>query len=321
MKRPAAQVPIAVLIDGLSDPIRLRMLRILEQEELAVGEVASVLRLAQSTVSRHLKVLSDARWVIGRNAGTATLYRLVPDDLEPAARELWRPVREQLAGPEYDEDSRRLAGVLAARRMDSQAFFGRIAGEWDHVRARLFGSEFTARALLALLPRHWVIADLGCGTGNASEVLAPHAERIIAIDASEAMLDAARKRLDRATNVEFLAADLARLPLPDASVDAAVCFLVLHHIEEPVAAVRQMHRILRTDRAGGVALIVDMVEHDHKEFRHTMGHKHLGFSADAMEGMLRAAGFRQVEVSLLPIDPDAKGPALFAATARLTDER
>lgn len=321
MKRPAAQVPIAVLIDGLSDPIRLRMLRILEQEELAVGEVASVLRLAQSTVSRHLKVLSDARWVIGRNAGTATLYRLVPDDLEPAARELWRPVREQLAGPEYDEDSRRLAGVLAARRMDSQAFFGRIAGEWDHVRARLFGSEFTARALLALLPRHWVIADLGCGTGNASEVLAPHAERIIAIDASEAMLDAARKRLDRATNVEFLAADLARLPLPDASVDAAVCFLVLHHIEEPAAAVRQMHRILRTDRAGGVALIVDMVEHDHKEFRHTMGHKHLGFSADAMEGMLRAAGFRQVEVSLLPIDPDAKGPALFAATARLTDER
>lgn len=321
MKRPAAQVPIAVLIDGLSDPIRLRMLRILEQEELAVGEVASVLRLAQSTVSRHLKVLSDARWVIGRNAGTATLYRLVPDDLEPAARELWRPVREQLAGPEYDEDSRRLAGVLAARRMDSQAFFGRIAGEWDHVRARLFGSEFTARALLALLPRHWVIADLGCGTGNASEVLAPHAERIIAIDASEAMLDAARKRLDRATNVEFLAADLARLPLPDASVDAAVCFLVLHHIEEPAAAVRQMHRILRTDRAGGVALIVDMVEHDHKEFRHTMGHKHLGFSADAMEGMLRAAGFRQIEVSLLPIDPDAKGPALFAATARLTDER
>lgn len=321
MKRPAAQVPIAVLIDGLSDPIRLRMLRILEQEELAVGEVASVLRLAQSTVSRHLKVLSDARWVIGRNAGTATLYRLVPDDLEPAARELWRPVREQLAGPEYDEDSRRLAGVLAARRMDSQAFFGRIAGEWDHVRARLFGSEFTARALLALLPRHWVIADLGCGTGNASEVLAPHAERIIAIDASEAMLDAARKRLDRATNVEFLAADLARLPLPDASVDAAVCFLVLHHIEEPAAAVRQMHRILRTDRAGGVALIVDMVEHDHKEFRHTMGHKHLGFSADAMEGMLRAAGFREVEVSLLPIDPDAKGPALFAATARLTDER
>lgn len=315
MKRVRPASTVTELLATLSEVVRLRILRLLEAEELSVGEVAKVVQMPQSTVSRHLKVLADGGWLVKRNAGTATLYRLVMDDLSLAARTLWLAVRSQTGeAPEFAEDVRRLAGVLAERRMDSQAFFGRVVGEWDDLRTRLFGADFTARALLGLLPRNWTVADLGCGTGNASELLAPHVEGIVAVDQSEPMLEAARQRLSGRRNVRFAAGQLDRLPLADASVDAAVCVLVLHHVQEPRAALKEMRRVLRRDRGGGVALILDMVEHDREEYRHTMGHVQLGFSGSAMAGLLRDAGFGGVSVEPLPTDTAARGPGLFVAT-------
>lgn len=291
----------------------------LEAEELSVGEVAKVVQLPQSTVSRQLKVLAEAGWLARRAAGPATLYKLVLDDLDTAARGVWLAARPGVdASWPAEEDHRRLASVLLERRLDSQAFFGRVAGEWDEMRTRLFGSSFTARALLGLLPSGWSVADVGCGTGNAAELLAPVVERVVAIDRSEPMLDAARRRLASARNVEFAAGSLERLPLPDRSVDAAVCVLVLHHVEEPSAALAEMRRVLRTDRGGGVALVVDMVEHRREEYRQTMGHRHLGFSASRMREMMWSAGFGgEVRVADLPGDPDGRGPGLFVATARV----
>jgi ubiquinone/menaquinone biosynthesis C-methylase UbiE/DNA-binding transcriptional ArsR family regulator len=318
MKRSASKPTIEVLLASLADPVRLRMLRVLEQDELSVGEIASVVQLPQSTVSRHLKVLSDHQWLARRSVGPATLYRMVLDDLTVESRALWTAVRGQLdGGPELREDARRLAAVLAERRLDSQSFFGRMAGEWDSIRARLFGSAFTLQAMLALLPRRWVVADLGCGTGNAAELLAPHVERVVAVDRSDVMLDAARKRLRGLKNVEFAEGAMERLPLPDRSADAAVCVMVLHHVPEPGAAVREMARVLRADRGGSVVLIVDMVQHDREEYRRTMGHMHLGFSERTIESLLHEAGFVDGRVWELPSDPDARGPGLFAATARL----
>lgn len=318
MKRVNDLNMVTERLAALAEPIRLRIARLLEAEELTVGEVAKIVQLPQSTVSRHLKILAEGGWLARRSAATATLYRLVLDDLPPESRSLWITVRGQMTEtPDLAEDGRRLAAVLAERRLDSQAFFGRVGGEWDAVRASLFGHGFTARALLSLLPREWTIADLGCGTGNASELLAPHAERVIAVDLSAPMLEAARRRLAGRTNVEFAEGSLERLPLADRSVDAAVCFLVLHHIDEPARAVREMRRILRRDHGGGVALIVDMVEHDRNEYRQTMGHKHLGFGTDQIGRVLGESGFGQVRVQVLPTDPDAKGPALFVATGRI----
>lgn len=302
----------------LSEPVRLRLLRVLEGQELSVGEAARVVQLPQSTVSRHLKVLSEGGWLVRRSEGTASMYRLVQDDLEPTRRALWRTVREQVAGSkDLAEDDRRVRGVLADRRTDSQAFFGRVAGEWDALRGHLFGGEFTARALLGLLPRDWEVADLGCGTGNAAEYLAPLVERVIAVDRSEAMLSAARKRLEGQRNVRFVVGALERLPMPDASLDAVVCLLVLHHVEDVPAAVGQMRRVLRTQRGGGVALIVDMVEHEREEYRRLMGHRHLGFAVKGMEATLRHAGFGRVHTRVLPGDPQAKGPGLFVSVARI----
>src|SRR5687767_1510070 len=128
MKRMRPASTVTDLLGALSEVVRLRILRLLEVEELSVGEVAKVVQLPQSTVSRHLKVLADGGWLAKRNAGTATLYRLVLDDLSLAARTLWLAVRSQIGeAPEIGEDARRLTGVLAERRLDSQAFFGRVA--------------------------------------------------------------------------------------------------------------------------------------------------------------------------------------------------
>lgn len=314
MKREAASISVTDRLASLSEPIRLRVLRLLETEELSVGEVAQVVQLPQSTVSRHLKVLAQAGWLARRSEGTATLYRLVLDDLPMEPRALWMTVRDQMeGGPELAEDVRRLRMVLAERRTDSQSFFGRVAGQWDPMRNSLFGEMFTAQGLLALLPREWTVADLGCGTGNASELLAPCVRRVLAVDQSGPMLDAARERLAEFSNVEFVQAGLESLPLADESVDAAVCLLVLHHIEEPVTALREMRRVLR--RGHGAALIVDMVQHDRIEYRQTMGHRRLGFSRDEMERMFGEAGLTRPRVAALPGVPDARGPALFAATA------
>ena len=314
MNRESTANSITERLAALGEGIRLRILRLLEVQELSVGEVAKVVQLPQSTVSRHLKVLSDGGWLQKRNQGTATLYRLVLDDLAIQARALWLTVRDQMGlNADITEDACRLAGVLAERRLDSQAFFGRVAGEWDQVRNELFGDRFMAPALLSLLPRHWFVADLGCGTGNAAEHLAPCVARVIAVDSSPVMLAAARQRLAGTPNVEFLQSDLVALTLPDASVDAALLALVLHHLTDPAAALREARRILRP---GGVILVVDMMAHDRAEYRHSMGHKHLGFEAAAFRGTLEQAGFEGAVIRDLPGDPMARGPGLFVATAR-----
>lgn len=304
----------------LAEPVRMRIARVLEREELSVGEVAKVVQLPQSTVSRHLKTLGEAGWLIKRSEGTATLYRLVLDDLPPESRAIWTTVRDQLGAknaetdPELVEDLRRLAAVLEERREDSQAFFGRIAGQWDNVRAELFGQRFTLQALLALVPSGWTVADLGCGTGNATELLAPYVKRVLAVDQSEPMLEAAKKRLGAggAGNVEFVRAELGALPLEAGSVDAAVCVLVLHHAAEPMLILKEARRVLRP---GGTLLIVDMLEHDRRTYKHTMGHHWLGFSKDQMTGWLKEAGFGgEVRFVPLPADPGGKGPGLFVCT-------
>ncbi len=309
-------------LGALTDAVRLRMLRLLEVEELAVGEVARILQMPQSTVSRHLKVLAEGGWLVKRSAGTATLYRLVLDDLPGEERVLWVAVRDQLGPtPELDGDDRRLRDVLLARRTDSMGFFGRVAGEWDAYRHELFGDRFTELALLNLIDARWSVADLGCGTGNVAELLAPVVAQVIAVDQSQPMLDAARRRLEGspfACRVDLREGSIESLPLDDRSVDAVCCSLVLHHVDDPEAAINEMARVLRSDRGGGVALVIDMVEHARAEYKHTMGHRHLGFGPERVKELMIDAGFDMPRLVYLPGDPNARGPGLFAASARLT---
>jgi len=301
-------------LSAIADQTRLRLCRVLEKAELSVGEVARVLQLPQSTVSRHLKTLRSADWIRSRAEGTATLYRFVLDELPEVSRSIWISIRSEAAPqPDLDQDDRRLEAVLQARQENSQAYFGRVAGEWDDIRTQLFGSGFTPNGLMALLPPDWTVADLGCGTGNAAELLSRHVKTVIAVDQSQPMLDAAQKRLHSCRNIEFRLGDLHDLPLADDSVDAATCVLVLHHLPEAEIAIAEMSRVVRT---GGAALVIDMLPHTHEDYLHTMGHAHLGFDPDALGNHFLSAGFTSFRTAQLPGHPEARGPGLFALTAR-----
>ena len=299
---------------ALADPIRCRMLLPLERHELTVNEICSVLQLPQSTVSRHLKTLADDGWVVSRRDGTSRFYGMVFEDLDGGAQRLWPLIREQVSSTNgAEQDERRLKSVLSRRRTKSEEFFASASGQWDHLRAELFGDTFQLHALLALIDPTLTVGDLGCGTGQVSELLAPHVDAVIAVDGSADMVQAARRRLKGTTHVDVRRGDMEALPIDDGQLDVAVMALVLHHVPEPVRALTEVHRVLKP---GGRALIVDMLPHDREEYQHQMGHVWLGFSEKTMTKHLEAAGFGRSVVKLLPTEPNVKGPSLFVATAR-----
>ena len=313
----SAVVRPPVILDhmtALADPTRTRLLFLLERHELTVSELCAILQLPQSTVSRHLKALAEASWVASRSEATSNLYRLTGDDLDAGAQRLWSLVREQLdSSPAAVQDRSRLQEVLHERRSKSQQFFNSSAGQWDRLRTDLFGLRFHLTALLGLIDPTWTVGDIGCGTGEVSAALAPFVERIIAVDGSSAMLDAARRRLEYATNVDVRRGDVESLPIDDGSLDAVTCIVVLHHVAAPEKALAEIARVLRP---GGRLLVVDMLPHDRERYRQEMGHVWLGFSESQMVDYLEAASFIECGVHAIPSDPRAKGPALFAATAR-----
>jgi ArsR family transcriptional regulator len=320
MNQPAATSvrPDALLgwMESLADPTRLRLLRVLQGHALGVVDLCDVLQLPQSTISRHLKVLSDQRWVRSERRGTMHLYRVTLDELDPSARRLWVVVREQMQNwPAARHDDLRLERRLRQQQDDSQAFFANKVRRWDKMRTDLYGQRFTRDALLALLPSTWTVADLGCGTGQVTAELAPQVSRVIGVDNSAQMLNVAKRRLASHANVELRRGDLQALPIDDATCDAAIMVLALTYVPEPSIAVAQTARILKP---AGRAVIVDLLPHDREDFRRQMGQHSPGFDPAEITRMMRDAGFDNPHLRTLPPEPNAKGPALFLATGSRT---
>jgi SAM-dependent methyltransferase/DNA-binding HxlR family transcriptional regulator len=294
----------------LGDPTRLRILRALERNELSVLELCEALAVPQSTVSRHLKALSDAGWLVSRRQGTQGLYRFAPA-LDAGARKLWAVTRgETEEWPVVRQDAERLEAVRA-RRDHGQRFFAGAAGAWDELRAKVYGRAFGREALLALLPTSWTVADLGCGTGALTAELAPRVRKVVAVDRSAAMLRAARRRVEALPNVELHEADLAALPLEGGRCDAALLVLVLAYLEDPLPALREAVRILRP---GGRLVVVDAARHGDEALRGRMGQVHPGFDPEALAALAREAGLAGITSRPLPPEPGAKGPGLVVCS-------
>jgi ArsR family transcriptional regulator len=308
----AAALPLLDSFSALADATRCRMLWLIEQQELTVSELCSVLQLPQSTVSRHLKTLADAGWVTSRRDGTSRYYALASAGDEARAQ-IWALTRAQLVGRAgIEQDARRLSSVLAGRSHTSQAFFATAAGEWDHLRDDLFGGQFSLQALVSLLPDSWVVGDLGCGTGPLLPLLSSSVRQVIGVDGSDEMLAAARGRTSHLPNVDLRRGSLEALPIGDNTLDAAVMMLVLHHLPSPVAALSEACRVLKP---GGRLLIVDMAPHEHEEYRQQMGHVWLGFGDDQLRRLCEQSGLDLRRVAPLVPVTEARGPTLFAATA------
>lgn len=300
-------------LSALGDETRTRILMLLERSEFTVSELCAALQVPQPTVSRHLRTLARDGWVSARAEGRNRHYRL-SSSLDGASSELWRVVRAGLGtnGP-YAADGERARQVLAERRRRSAEFFAASADRWDHLRRDLFGSRAELLPLFGFLDPTWTIGDLGTGTGGLAATLAPFVRRVVGVDRSREMLDAAASRLEGVGNVELRSGDLEDLPLADGTLDAAIMSLVLHYVVDPPDALREAFRALK---CGGRLLLVDMRAHDRgAEYAEEMGHVWPGFEEARMAEWLDDAGFRHVHVAPLPPDPEAQGPLLFIATA------
>lgn len=315
MIKQTAQQPDSMLrwMGSLADETRIRLLRMLERHELGVSDLCDIVRMPQSTVSRHLKMLSDEGWIVSHRRGTTNLYRMLLDELDSPQRKLWLLTREQTTKwATLKQDQLRLTNRLRSRGGDSRAFFAGAAGQWDKMRSELYGANVSLEAALALLDRTWTVADLGCGTGVFTEQLSRHVGQVIGVDNSDEMLVAARQNVAGRDNVDLRLGALEQVPIDNSQCDGALATLVLTYLSQPMAAVSEMVRILKP---GGRAVIVDLLRHDEDAFRRHMGQQSLGFSQENVQRMLEEAGFVQINSGQMPPESGAKGPALLVVSA------
>ena len=318
MSAPATEA-LQKVFKTLADPTRLRILRLLEQEELIVGELMRILGMAQSRVSRHLAILREAGLLEDRRDGTFVAYRLaLPEDGPwPAA---WSLSRASLdADPTAQRDDALLRRTVAGRRSaKGRNFFDEVGPEWDALRQAFGDDLLRARATTRLVSPGLEVADIGTGTGVLALELASLGLDVVAIDRSEGMLETARKKCDAraaalAGRITFRAGDAHALPLDDESVDAAFAHMVLHSLERPGEAIGEMARILRP---GGRCIIVDFVAHDHAWMTGELGLLWLGFDEATLGDWLIEAGLEGVQSTSYAAEGSRDLPASFVVVAR-----
>ncbi|MFK7897596.1 MAG: ArsR/SmtB family transcription factor [Myxococcota bacterium] len=317
MSAPASD-SLQKVFKTLADPTRVRILRLLGQEELIVGELMDILGMAQSRVSRHLAILREAGVLSDRREGTYVAYRLALPSEGPW-RETWALAAKSMTDdPIAERDDALLRRTLATRKASSgRQFFDSVGPEWDGLRSVLGDELLRARAMTSLVAPRQSVADIGTGTGILALELAGLGLDVVGIDRSGAMLDAARQKWnlvkkDSPGSIEFREGDAHQLPLEDDSVDAAFGHMVLHSLEEPKTAVDEIARILRP---GGRAVLVDFLPHDHHWMEKELGLLWLGFAPELIEEWLGAAGFEAPRVHTQEPDTKRDLPGSFVISA------
>jgi len=275
-----------------ADPNRLRILLLLEREELSVAEIQEILARGQSQISTWLAQLKQAGLVDDRRTGKNAFYHLT------APPELMALLR-QGAGeiPEAADDREALRLALRNRRDRMRRYFDELAGKFGRQYVPGRSWKGIAEALLKMMPP-MVIADLGAGEGTISQLMAQRAKRVIAVDNSEKMVefgaDLARKR--GISNLEYRLGELEDVPIRSGTVDLAFLSQALHHAAHPERAVAEAWRILKP---GGRIAILDLNRHDFEEAREMYADLWLGFTELEMERYLKGAGFRGVETAVV----------------------
>jgi len=268
-----------------ADATRVRLLALLEQEELTVAELSAITRLAQPRVSTHLAKLKEAGLVRDRRAGVSAYYRFDESAIDPAQRSLWQALSNGSDDPLLRQDAERVAGVLAMRAAD-QNWADSVAGDMERHYSPGRTWEALARSALPLLESGDVL-DIASGDGVLAELLAPHAQRYICIDTSARVVAAASERLRRLANVEVREGDMHALPFPERSFDLVVLMHALTYSARPAEAVAEGARVLRP---GGRLLLCSLAKHEHRSAVEAYGHVNLGFSVKELRKFAEKAG-------------------------------
>jgi ArsR family transcriptional regulator len=294
----------------LADPTRVRLLALLEHEELTVAELAAVLHLAQPRVSTHLAKLRDAALVRDRRSGVSAYYR-ANNEGDAAQHALLASLRANIDDALLREDAARVPRVLADRAR-GEGWADTVAGDMERHYSPGRTWETVARALLQLLGTGDVL-DIASGDGVTAELLAPHAHSIICVDSSERVVEAATRRLKPFTNVQVRHGDMHALNLGRQRFDLVLMLHALTYAEHPAKAVAEAARVLR---AGGRLLAVTLGRHDHRAVVAPFDHRNLGFRLEQLSGFATAAGLEVVSCSRLSRERKAPHFEVISLLAR-----
>lgn len=301
-------------IDALraaGEPTRLRVLSLLASEELSVMELSGVLDQSQPRVSRHLKLMTDAGLIERFPDGARVFYRLSSD---PLARRLIDTVLDLLDETAGAEDDRRLEDVRRDREIAANAYFERVAPQWDRIRS-LYVCETAVEAAVLKAAGDGPfdrIVDLGTGSGRMLTLLGQKASVSIGLDLSHNMLNIARANVTKAglDKVELRHGDIFATRLPSESADRVVVHQVLHYLADPAAAVAEAARLVAP---GGRLLIVDFAPHQLEHLREEHQHRRLGFDDAEMRRWLSDAGLTPSAPIILPPDTDGLTVSIWTA--------
>jgi ArsR family transcriptional regulator len=268
-----------------ADATRVRLLALLEREELTVAELSAITRLAQPRVSTHLSKLTEAGLVRDRRSGVSAYYRFDEGALDTAQRALWQTLREGSDDPLLRQDGDRIHAVLAARASE-QNWADSVAGDMERHYSPGRTWEALARSALPLLQPGDVL-DIASGDGVLAELLAPHSNRYVCLDSSTKVVLAASERLRKLENVEVREGDMHNLPFAAAQFDLVVLMHALTYAEHPAQAVAEAARVLRP---GGRLLLTSLAKHEHRQAVEAFGHVNLGFAEKELQKFVGKAG-------------------------------
>ena len=282
----------------LADPTRLRLLLLLEQEELSVAELQQILGMGQSRISSHLAQLKRAGVVEDRRAGKNVYYGASEngqDSRRARIAELTRTLAREL--PETSRDRTSLKLVLRKRQDKAREYFDELAGKFGRRYCPGRSWQALAHALITLLPR-LTVADLGAGEGTLSQLLAKNARKVIAIDNSPKMVEFGSQLAKKHgfKNLEYRLGDIEEPPIANNSIDLAILSQALHHAIHPQQAIGAAHRILKR---GGRLVILDLLSHRFERARELYADHWLGFSEVQLHQFLEKNSFREIEVSVV----------------------
>lgn len=289
--------PTLKSLRALADPTRLRILALLEGEELSVAELQEITKLAQSRISTHLGLLSETGLLKSRRDGKRTFYRLSAQADATGGAFAQLAIRAAKELPEHGGDQLNLKRVLGLRQEQAQVYFNQVAGRFDRSYGPGRSWQAFGHLLLRMLPP-LVVADLGSGEGLLAELLARRSKQVIAVDNSEKMVEFGAKKAKQngLKNLEFRLGDLENPPINPASVDLVILSQALHHAEDPAKALVAAQRILKP---GGQLLLLDLVKHKFTRAHELYGDRWPGFAEADLHRWLEAAGFKKIELSIV----------------------
>jgi ArsR family transcriptional regulator len=282
-----------VLVDqlkALADETRLHIITILRKYELTVNELVSVLQMGQSRVSRHLKILLDSGLIVNRREGLHVYYSYTKSE-SAVVIEYLSPLIDSSMTP---EDEKSCEKELLKRKEGTRRFFDEIASQWAQLKDEILGDfDIFDELLSGEGSENWKsIADFGCGNGDFLETLTERmpGKKLIGVDYSPAMLQVAKERFQGSISPDLRIGDLEHLPMGDGEIECGVMQLVLHHLPEPGAVIKEVFRVLK---GGGVFFFVDFDTHDHRELCTRFGDRWPGFSLESIRSWTGNAGFKE----------------------------